>query len=269
MTDAAEIAEGSAPAGHSKLQWRILTGFALGLVAGLATYSFAADAAWVDTVVTYVTGPIGQIFLRLLFMLVIPLLFSALVVGIAEMGEIRALKTVGIRTLVYTVVVSAIAVAVSIAAVDIIRPGAGGRSGRGAAIARAGEREREGHPREIARSQDRGRGGDRPDPLEHRCRDERERHSRGDVLRFVLRDRPAAGADQAHRDPQGCDRRGVRGFDEADRAGDPARPAGDLLLHVQPGRAVRLGPDRQARRLCRRGAAGAGDPDVRRVPAAA
>jgi hypothetical protein len=46
----------------------------------------------VDAVVTYVTGPVGQIFLRLLFMLVIPLLFSALVVGIAEMGEIRSLK---------------------------------------------------------------------------------------------------------------------------------------------------------------------------------
>ena len=64
------------------------------------------DAAWVETVVTYVTGPIGQIFLRLLFMLVIPLLFAALVVGIAEMGEIRALKTIGLRTLAYTVIVS-------------------------------------------------------------------------------------------------------------------------------------------------------------------
>ena len=45
------------------------------------------DAAWVDTVTTYVTGPIGQIFLRLMFMLVMPLLFSALVVGIAGDGR--------------------------------------------------------------------------------------------------------------------------------------------------------------------------------------
>ncbi|WEK45821.1 MAG: dicarboxylate/amino acid:cation symporter [Candidatus Andeanibacterium colombiense] len=125
MTDAAEIAQETAPQGHSKLQWRILIGFVLGLVLGLATYSLAGDAPWIDTVTTYVTGPIGQIFLRLLFMLVIPLLFSALVVGIAEMGEIRALKAVGIRTLVYTVIVSAIAVAVSLAAVNILRPGDG------------------------------------------------------------------------------------------------------------------------------------------------
>src|SRR5688500_18904086 len=124
-TDAAEIAKEAAPIGHGKLQWRILIGFVLGLAAGLLTYTFARDAAWVATVVTYVTGPIGQIFLRLLIMLVIPLLFAALVVGIAEMGEIRALKTIGLRTLGYTVVVSSIAVAISLAAVNLIRPGDG------------------------------------------------------------------------------------------------------------------------------------------------
>ena len=87
------------------LQWKMLIGFMAGLVLGLIAYSTQRDAQWVEIVTTYVTTPIGQIFLRLLFMLVIPLLFSALVVGIAEMGEIRSLKRVGIRTLVYTVVV--------------------------------------------------------------------------------------------------------------------------------------------------------------------
>ncbi len=107
------------------LQWQMLAGFLIGLVAGLIVYSSAQGEPWVETVTTYVTQPIGQIFLRLLFMLVIPLLFSALVVGISEMGEIRSLKRVGIRTLVYTVVVSSIAVVVSLAAVNLIRPGAG------------------------------------------------------------------------------------------------------------------------------------------------
>jgi Na+/H+-dicarboxylate symporter len=108
-----------------KLQWQMLIGFVAGLVLGLIVYSTQRDAAWVDIVTTYVTQPIGQIFLRLIFMLVIPLLFSALVVGISEMGEVRSLKRVGLRTLVYTVVVSAIAVAVSLAVVNIIKPGAG------------------------------------------------------------------------------------------------------------------------------------------------
>ena len=107
------------------LQWQMLVGFLVGLVLGLVVYSTQRDAAWVETFTTYVTQPIGQVFLRLLFMLVIPLLFSALVVGISEMGEIRSLKRVGLRTLGYTVIVSAIAVAVSLAVVNLLQPGAG------------------------------------------------------------------------------------------------------------------------------------------------
>lgn len=150
MTEAA-IQAPAAPDRHSGLQWRILTGFVLGLLGGLAAYTFARDAQWLAAMVAYVTNPVGQIFLRLLFMLVIPLLFSALVVGIAEMGEIGALKKVGIRTLVYTVTVSAIAVAVSLLTVNLLRPGDGvdpaaarellAQGGEGAAgiIARSGE----------------------------------------------------------------------------------------------------------------------------------
>src|SRR5918994_5441630 len=108
-----------------ELQWQMLTGFLVALIAGLLDYSTQRDAAWVDTFTTYVTQPIGQVFLRLLFMLVIPLLFSALVVGISEMGEIKSLKRVGLRTLAYTVVVSSIAVAVSLAVVNLLQPGAG------------------------------------------------------------------------------------------------------------------------------------------------
>lgn len=120
MTEAAATSPG-----HGGLQWRMLIGFVLGLAGGLAVYALARDAAWVDVIVKYVTTPIGQVFLRLLFMLVLPLLFSALVVGIADMGEISALKTVGIKTLIYTVVVSAIGVAVSLAVVNLFQPGAG------------------------------------------------------------------------------------------------------------------------------------------------
>ncbi len=107
------------------LQWQMLIGFLVGLIAGLIVYATQADAPWVKALTTYVTQPIGQIFLRLLFMLVIPLLFSALIVGISEMGEIRALKRVGLRTLAYTVIVSSIAVLVSLVAVNLLKPGAG------------------------------------------------------------------------------------------------------------------------------------------------
>ncbi|WP_232495011.1 dicarboxylate/amino acid:cation symporter [Novosphingobium kaempferiae] len=110
---------------ETTLQWRILIGFVLGLGCGLLAYTFARDAGWVATLIEYVTMPVGQIFLRLLFMLVLPLLFSALVIGIAEMGEIRALRKVGVATLIYTVIVSGIAVAISLVAVNLLRPGDG------------------------------------------------------------------------------------------------------------------------------------------------
>jgi DAACS family dicarboxylate/amino acid:cation (Na+ or H+) symporter len=116
---------GKAAAQHPRLQWRILGGFLAGLILGLMAYAFAPGAEWVKTITTYVTGPIGQIFLRLLFMLVIPLLISALIIGVAEMGEVASLKKIGISTLVYTVIVSSISVAVSLATVNLLKPGVG------------------------------------------------------------------------------------------------------------------------------------------------
>ncbi|MET0240686.1 MAG: dicarboxylate/amino acid:cation symporter [Sphingobium sp.] len=107
------------------LQWWMLGGFLGGLILGLIAYTVARDAAWVDWVVGTVTGPIGQIFLRLLFMLVIPLLVSALIIGVADMREMSTLKVVGLRTLAYTIGVSILAVAISLLIVNLIRPGAG------------------------------------------------------------------------------------------------------------------------------------------------
>ncbi len=110
---------------NSRLQYWMFGGFIAGLVLGLIAYSVAGGAPWIGWITANVTGPIGQIFLRLLFMLVIPLLVSALIVGVAEMNEMRALKSIGVRTLLYTIVVSAISVAISLAVVNILQPGAG------------------------------------------------------------------------------------------------------------------------------------------------
>jgi DAACS family dicarboxylate/amino acid:cation (Na+ or H+) symporter len=115
----------TAPRRAIPLHLKMLIGFLVGLVGGLIVYTTQPGAPWVVTLTEYVTEPIGQVFLRLLFMLVIPLLFSALVVGISEMGEVRSLKRVGLRTLAYTVIVSTIAVLVSLAVVNLLQPGAG------------------------------------------------------------------------------------------------------------------------------------------------
>jgi len=108
------------------MHWKIAIGFAAGIALGLLVYRFVGvDAPWVKGAIQYVTQPFATIFLRLIFMLVIPLLFSALVVGIGEMGDVRALGRIGWRTLAYTTVLSAIAVGIGLLLVNWLKPGVG------------------------------------------------------------------------------------------------------------------------------------------------
>jgi DAACS family dicarboxylate/amino acid:cation (Na+ or H+) symporter len=108
------------------LHWKMAIGFTVGLLLGLAVhYVIGAGNPAVQWFTTYVTQPAGTLFLRLIFMLVIPLLFSALVIGVAEMGDVRALGRIGWKTLGYTVVVSGIAVLIGLVLVNWLKPGAG------------------------------------------------------------------------------------------------------------------------------------------------
>ena len=105
--------------------WMLL-GFLVGLGAGLAVnLTVGSDTGWVIWITENVTGPAGQIFLRLLFMLVLPLLFSALAVGIAEMGDLKVLGRAGWKTLLFTVLISTIAVVIGLVLVNLFRPGDG------------------------------------------------------------------------------------------------------------------------------------------------
>jgi DAACS family dicarboxylate/amino acid:cation (Na+ or H+) symporter len=103
----------------------MLVGLVAGASLGGAAHALAADAAWLDALVRYGTEPIGRIFLRLLFMLVIPLIVSALSLGIAGLGDLRRLSRIGITTLVYTAIVSSTAVMIGIALVNWFEPGRG------------------------------------------------------------------------------------------------------------------------------------------------
>ncbi len=104
----------------------MLIGFTVGLLGGMAVNLFiGADTTWVKWLTDNITGPIGQIFLRLLFMLVLPLLFSALVIGIAEMGDLKSLGRAGTKSLIFTIFISAVAVMIGLGMVNLFRPGDG------------------------------------------------------------------------------------------------------------------------------------------------
>jgi dicarboxylate/amino acid:cation (Na+ or H+) symporter, DAACS family len=108
-----------------KLHTKILIGGLLGVVGGILAHFMLGDDPGLASFIRYVTLPVGQIFLRLLFMLVIPLIFSALVLGVAGMGDPRSLGRIGFKALAYTVVVSAIAVLIGVTLVNVFRPGEG------------------------------------------------------------------------------------------------------------------------------------------------
>ena len=121
MTDATPATRTKLP-----LHWKMAIGFGIGLLVGLIVHATGqGDAAWVGQVTKYVTTPFSKIFLNLIFMLIVPLLFSALVCGIAEMGDIRALGRIGWKTLAYTIVLSAVAVLLGLVLVNLLKPGVG------------------------------------------------------------------------------------------------------------------------------------------------
>jgi len=109
-------------AGLSK---RILFGLLVGAVLGATAHAIAGESAALAGFIGYVTEPVGKIFLRLLFMLVIPLVVSALALGVAGLGDMRALGRIGLRTLYCTVIISSIAVLLGITLVNLLEPGKG------------------------------------------------------------------------------------------------------------------------------------------------
>jgi DAACS family dicarboxylate/amino acid:cation (Na+ or H+) symporter len=126
VSDLDDKTDDAAPAGRRRpLHVRILIGLALGAVAGGgARIAFGTDAPALTWLVTQVTEPVGQLFLRLLLMTVVPLVFTSLVAGVAGIGDVRRLGRVGIKCLVYTLVVSVISVAIGLGLANSIRPGA-------------------------------------------------------------------------------------------------------------------------------------------------
>jgi DAACS family dicarboxylate/amino acid:cation (Na+ or H+) symporter len=105
---------------HSK----ILIGLVAGAVAGCALNAIlGAGAPELAFIADHITNPIGQIFIRLLLLLVIPLVFSSLTLGVAGLGDLRSIGRIGVKSLVYTLVFSAISVVIGLTLANTIRPG--------------------------------------------------------------------------------------------------------------------------------------------------
>lgn len=104
---------------------RIFVGLAIGLVLGLLCEFFLPGDLRVRWVVDNIAGPIGQVFLRSIFMIVIPLIFTAIVLGVADLGDVRKIGRIGLKTLLWTVVITGISVVIGLTLVNIVKPGVG------------------------------------------------------------------------------------------------------------------------------------------------
>ncbi|MEZ5306052.1 MAG: dicarboxylate/amino acid:cation symporter [Pyrinomonadaceae bacterium] len=106
------------------LHTKILIGLVLGVVGGLVVnQTMGGDNPSVSWMVNNITRPIGQLFLNLLLMIVVPLVFSSLVSGVAGIGDIRKLGRIGAKSFVYTIVISALSVAIGLFLANTIKPG--------------------------------------------------------------------------------------------------------------------------------------------------
>jgi proton glutamate symport protein len=99
------------------LAWQILIGLILGIAVGAIFYGN-------DSVQTYLQ-PVGDIFIRLIKMIVIPIVVSSLIVGVAGVGDIKQLGRLGGKTILYFEIVTTLAIAVGLLIGNVFHPGAG------------------------------------------------------------------------------------------------------------------------------------------------
>lgn len=106
-----------------KHHW-MLGALGLGIVAGLIAQPFAGDSTlqWINTNIFQF---VGQVFLRLIFMVVVPLLIAALILGAAELSSEQGLGGVAGKTLGFTLVSSFASVVIGVLLVQSIGPGRG------------------------------------------------------------------------------------------------------------------------------------------------
>lgn len=114
---------------NSSVSWplhtKIFIGLILGLVLGLMGNFLAPGDDRINWMVSNVAYPTGQVFLRLVFMIILPLIFTAIVLGISDLGDIRRIGRIGTKTLLFTLVITGIGVITGIALVNLLQPGLG------------------------------------------------------------------------------------------------------------------------------------------------
>jgi len=127
-----------------KLHWKILIAMVLGAVVGLLVnestsvpgLGFLDSAA--RSVFGPIIGPLGDLFVKLLKMLIVPLIVASMIMGVARVGDVRKLGSLGGKTFAFYILTTFMSVAIGLLMVNLIRPGIGGSAMGAEAPAAAG-----------------------------------------------------------------------------------------------------------------------------------
>lgn len=99
------------------LAWQILIGLIVGIAVGAIFYGNPAIATYLQ--------PIGDIFIRLIKMIVVPIVVSSIVVGVAGVGDVKKLGKLGGKTILYFEIITTIAIALGLLVANVFHPGSG------------------------------------------------------------------------------------------------------------------------------------------------
>ena len=102
----------------------ILAAMALGIAAGYLINSIGTDSGFAAEYVSYISI-LTDVFLRLIKMIIAPLVFSTLAVGIARMGDASTIGRVGLKTFSWFISMSVISLLLGLVMVNLLKPGSG------------------------------------------------------------------------------------------------------------------------------------------------
>ncbi len=107
------------------LTTKIFIGLLIGLVVGILVYSLPPGTFKDDILIDGIFQLLGQVFLRGIMMMVVPLVFISLVNGAASMGDVKKLGRVGARTIAFYLATTAFAVSLALVLGYFLKPGIG------------------------------------------------------------------------------------------------------------------------------------------------
>lgn len=100
-----------------------MLGLGIGAAAGIACKLLLPDSPDVLWVVDNVATPVGQVFLRMLFMIVVPLIFGSVTLGVASLGDLSRIGRIGGKAMGFFMLTTAAAATIGLTLVNVIGPG--------------------------------------------------------------------------------------------------------------------------------------------------